>query len=91
LPTGATATIGYNYGNLFKTSAVQYNDGGVTKTITISEQYDGWGRVIQSIDRNGGQVNTTYDAMGRVASRTNPFPAGAPLGSPLITLSASDQ
>src|SRR4029078_3604522 len=39
----------------------------------------GLGRVIQQVDAGGAQVNTSYDAMGRVISRTNPFPAG---GSP---------
>jgi RHS repeat-associated protein len=90
LPTGATATAGYDYGNLKKTSTVTYTDGTddgtfgtqnpSSKTITTSGQYDGWWRVIQSVDRNGGQVNMTYDAMGRVASRTNPFPAGGTPG-----------
>lgn len=40
---------------------------------------DGLDRAIQSVDANNGQVNTSYDAMGRVGSRTNPFTAG---GSP---------
>src|SRR5207302_7912011 len=54
---------------LSSSSSVSYTDGGVTKTLTTSAQYDGWGRVIQSIDRNNGQVNTSYDVMGRVSSR----------------------
>jgi RHS repeat-associated protein len=43
--------------------------------LTSTWQYDGRGRVIQSVDTNNGQVNTAYDAMGRAASRTNPFTA----------------
>lgn len=46
--------------------------------------YDGWGRVIHQMDANGAQVNTNYDNMGRVASKTNPFAAG---GSPSYSTS----
>jgi len=65
---------------------VTYADGTdwlgdpVTKTITTSQVYDGWGRVIRSVDKNNGQVNTSYDAMGRAVSRTNPFTAGGTPG-----------
>ncbi|MFY9570792.1 MAG: hypothetical protein WAV20_05290, partial [Blastocatellia bacterium] len=80
LPTGATANAGYDYGNLSSSSSVSYDDGGVLKTLTSTAQYDGWGRAIQSVDRNNGQVNTSYDAMGRIISRTNPFTAGGTPG-----------
>jgi YD repeat-containing protein len=46
---------------------------------TITNTYDGFGRLTQKIDANNGQVNTGYDAMGRVTNKTNPFSAG---GSP---------
>ena len=32
------------------------------------------------MDKNNGQVNTSYDAMGRAASRTNPFTSGGTPG-----------
>jgi YD repeat-containing protein len=56
--------------------SVTYDDGGTQKTVGATTVYDGWGRVIQEINANGEQVNTSYDAMDRVISRTNPFPAG---------------
>src|SRR5207253_957419 len=52
----------------------------IRKTLTTSQVYDGWGRVIQSVDRNNAQVNTSYDSMGRLASRTSPFTAGGTPG-----------
>lgn len=85
LPTGASASEGFDYGNLSSSSSFSYVEGGVTKTISTSKQYDGWGRVTQSVDRNNGQVNTSYDSMGRVISRTNPFTAGGTPG-PVTTI-----
>ena len=86
LPTGATASAGYNYGNLSSSTSSSYTDGTdwlgdpVTRTLTTSQVYDGWGRVIQTVNANNAQVNTAYDAMGRVASRTNLFTAGGTPG-----------
>ncbi len=86
LPTGATASAGYNYGNLSSSSSVSYTDGTdqwgepINRTLTTSQTYDGWGRVITSVDRNNAQVNTAYDNMGRVVSRTNQFTAGGTPG-----------
>ena len=79
MPTGATSTVSYNDGALSVSGSKVYDDNGTQKTITTTTDYDGWGRVIHQTNRHGGQVNTTYDTMGRVASITNPFPAG---GSP---------
>jgi RHS repeat-associated protein len=79
LPTGASAYSDYNYDNLSSTSTVTYDDLGTSRTITDTTHYDGWGRVLYTVAANNGQVNTSYDAMGRIASRTNPFTAG---GSP---------
>ncbi|MEK6302452.1 MAG: RHS repeat-associated core domain-containing protein [Acidobacteriota bacterium] len=79
-PTGASAQRNMNYASLTSTSTQTYEDGVVTKTITSTTQYDGWGRVIQAIAPNNGQVNIAYDAMGRVTSRTNPFTAGGTPG-----------
>jgi RHS repeat-associated protein len=79
LPTGASADSDYNYDNLSSTSTVTYDDLGTSRTITSTTHSDGWGRVIDTVAPNNGQMNTSYDAMGRVTSRTNPFTAG---GSP---------
>jgi RHS repeat-associated protein len=79
LPTGASANSDYNYDNLSSTSTVTYDDLGTSRTITSTTHYDGWGRVIDTVAPNNAQVNTSYDAMGRVTSSTNPFTAG---GSP---------
>jgi RHS repeat-associated protein len=80
LPTGATVTRIYNDQALSLTTTTNYFDGFVNKTLTTSEVYDGWLRVIQKVDTGGGQVNTSYDAMGRVQSVTNPFTQGGPPG-----------
>jgi RHS repeat-associated protein len=91
LPTGATATAGYDYGNLSSSTTLTYNDGvdqngdPITKTLTTSTAYDGWGRVVQSVDKNNAQVNTSYDSSGRVISHTNPFTAGGTPGPATIT------
>lgn len=76
LPTGAGAATAYNHSSLSSSSSVSYDDNGTYKSITTTAQYDGWGRQIQSVDRNNGQVNTGYDAMRRAVSRTNSFTAG---------------
>ncbi|HKQ05770.1 MAG TPA: RHS repeat-associated core domain-containing protein [Blastocatellia bacterium] len=78
-PGGKIASAGYNDSGLSVTSTVTYDDGGTQKTITTTTDYDGWGRVIHETNIHGGQVNTTYDNMGRVASVSNPFAIG---GSP---------
>jgi YD repeat-containing protein len=75
----ATASASYNCSSLSASQNVTYDDGGTQKSVTASTEYDGWGRVIKSISASGAQVNTVYDAMGRVTSRSNPFPSG---GSP---------
>ena len=79
-PTNLEADSTFNDDGLTTTHTVTYNDGGVQKTITTTKVHDGWGRVIQQVDSNNGQVNTTYDAMSRVSSHTNPFPAGGQPG-----------
>jgi RHS repeat-associated protein len=80
MPTGATSSVTYNDGTLSVTGSKIYDDNGTQKTITTTTDYDGWGRVIHQTNRHGGQVNTTYDSMGRVASVTNPFTAGGTPG-----------
>ncbi|MEW6212669.1 MAG: hypothetical protein AB1631_30370, partial [Acidobacteriota bacterium] len=78
-PASATVTANFNDGSLVASQSVTYNDGGTQKSVTSSAEYDGWGRVIESVSASGAQVNTVYDSMGRVASRSNPFPS---TGSP---------
>jgi RHS repeat-associated protein len=79
-PTGMTTSTSHNDGQLSSSSSVTYDDGGTNKTVNQSEEKDGWGRVIRSFNAHGGQVNTVYDSMGRVASKTNPFAAGGQPG-----------
>ncbi|MEK6289616.1 MAG: hypothetical protein AABO57_28200, partial [Acidobacteriota bacterium] len=50
--------------------------GSDASSLTNTTQYDGWGRVIFTVAPNSAQVNTAYDAMSRVISRTNPFQSG---------------
>jgi RHS repeat-associated protein len=76
LPTTATTSAAYNGWGLPTSSTRSYVEGGVTKNITTSTVYNGFGQPIQEINEHGGQVNLAYDAMGRLASRTNPFPQG---------------
>jgi RHS repeat-associated protein len=76
LPSGATQTASYNDSTLSVTGSKTYNDGGTSITVSETTDYDGWGRVIDHVDANSAQVNTSYDNMGRVASVTNPFTAG---------------
>ena len=78
-PTGATASASYDDAGQSSSQSVSYDDGETQRTFGGSTVYDGLGRVIQQVDANGGQVNTSYDVMGRVVSVTNPFTAG---GSP---------
>jgi RHS repeat-associated protein len=75
-PTTATTSAAYNGWGLPTSSTRSYVEGGVTKNITTSTVYNGFGQPIQEINEHGGQVNLAYDAMGRLASRTNPFTQG---------------
>jgi RHS repeat-associated protein len=79
-PTGATSSVTYNDATLSVSESKIYDDNGTQRTITTTTDYDGWGRVIHQTNRHGGQVNTTYDSMGRVATVTNPFTAGGTPG-----------
>src|SRR6185503_3319097 len=80
-PTAATVAASYNDSTPSSSQSVTYMDGGTQKTVTGSTVYDGLGRVIQQVDASGAQVNIRYDSMGRVASRTNPFPSGGTPGA----------
>ena len=80
-PTGATASASYNDNTPSASQSVSYTDGVTQTTVSASTVYDNLGRVIQQVDANGAQVNTSYDAMSRVVSRTNPFPSGGTPGA----------
>jgi YD repeat-containing protein len=62
LPSGTSQSATYDDGSLSTSSTVEYDAGGVTKTLTTESQMDGWGRVIESVNASGVQVNTTDDA-----------------------------
>jgi RHS repeat-associated protein len=74
LPTGGSETATYNDGAM----TASFTKSGLGTTTLTS---DGFGRVTQAVDPNNGQVNTSYDTMGRLASRTNPFTAGGTPGA----------
>ncbi len=76
LPTSATTSFSYNAWGAMTSSARSYVEGGVTKNITTSTVYNGFGQPVQTINQHGGQVNIAYNNMGRMSSRTNPFPQG---------------
>jgi RHS repeat-associated protein len=79
-PTSATATTTYNDGTMSPSSSTSYTSSGSQITVTSSYTYDGWERITQSINPSNGQVNITFDALGRVITRTNPFQAGGTPG-----------
>jgi RHS repeat-associated protein len=79
-PTGMSVSVSYNDGQISSSPGATYDDGGTNKTVSLSEEKDGWGQVIRSFNIHGGQVNMTYDSMGRVSSKTNPFTAGGQPG-----------
>src|SRR5262249_15755370 len=96
LPTGATATAGYSDGSMYATGGLNYTDGGVNKSVNGTNYSNGWGKVTQSVDPAGAKTNFSYDSMGYLQSRTNPFPQnGSPgpstsyqydaLGRPTVT------
>jgi RHS repeat-associated protein len=76
--TTPTATYGDN--DLSVQTYLSYIEGGVPKTISTRVDYDGWGRPIKEFNIHNGQVDTTYDSMGQVQSRTNTFTAGGQPG-----------
>jgi RHS repeat-associated protein len=43
--------------------------------VCASVTKDGWGNAIRQFDPYGNQINLAYDTMGRLQSKTNPFPA----------------
>ena len=79
-PTGASRNTSFNDALLTSSKSASYDDDGVSRSISASAKYDGWGQEIETVSAQGGQINTSYDAMGRVASRTNPFTAGGTPG-----------
>ena len=79
-PTGASGSTSYNAWGEPTSSSSTYNDGGTNKTITEAAVYDAWGQMTQSVDAKGAQTNYSYDNMGRMITRTNPFPQGGTPG-----------
>jgi RHS repeat-associated protein len=79
-PTGANGTTAYNVWSEVTSKSFTYSDGGVNKTITETAVYDAWGQMTQSVNANGAQTNYTYNNMGRMITRTNPFPQGGTPG-----------
>jgi RHS repeat-associated protein len=80
-PSTAIVSATYNDSTLSASSTATYDEGAVPKTVTTTRNFDGWGRLTQSIQPNGGQVNTAYDSMGRTQSVTNPFQSGQSPGA----------
>jgi RHS repeat-associated protein len=83
-PEGSTTTVSYDAANLKTTTTTTYAEGSNTITITTSATVNGWGRTITTVNQHNGQVNTSYDSMGRVSSETTPFQSG---GSPAYSTS----
>jgi RHS repeat-associated protein len=77
IPTGAVGGMNYYDNTLTSSDYKDYWEDGVHKLITASSKRDGWGRTIESVNPHHGQVNTGYDAMGRVLSVTSPFTEGS--------------
>jgi YD repeat-containing protein len=80
LPTGATGNATYDDADQSGTVSETYNDGGTIKTVTWTRQGDGWGHLTQTTDPAGNVVNYSYNNMGRLQSKTNPFPSGGTPG-----------
>ena len=83
-PTGATQDASYNDSALTSTQTANWTEGGSNKSATTTYTYDGWGRVISVVGPNNGQVNTTYDSMGRMWKQTNPFQSGQTPGAETV-------
>src|SRR5262249_23652452 len=78
-PTGAQYNRTYNDASQSSTATATYTSGSSNVSPSASRSYDGWSRTIQAVTAYNGQVNISYDPLGRKTSQTNPFPAG---GSP---------
>lgn len=75
-PSSKVTSTTYNDGAMTTTFTVNYDGGDTQATSTTTTEDDGWGRVIKETNIYGGQVNTSYDNMGHVATVSNPFIAG---------------
>jgi RHS repeat-associated protein len=83
-PTTATQDSSYNDSALTSTQTTNWTEGLTNKSATTTYSYDGWGRVKSVVGPNNGQVNTTYDSMGRVWKQTNPFQSGGSPGAETV-------
>ncbi len=79
-PTGASGSTIYNVWGEATSSSVTWNEGGTNKTVTKAAVYDAWGQMTQEVDAYGAQTNYAYNNMGRMITRTNPFPQGGTPG-----------
>lgn len=77
--TGASQEAIYDDSTLAASHTTNWTEGMTAKSATTSYDYDGWGRVIKMTAPNGAKTDTTYDAMGRVTDRSNPY-TGTPPG-----------
>ena len=84
IPTGAIGGVNFYDSTLSSSSFRDYWEDNVHKIISTSSVRDGWGRTTQQVSIHDGQVNTVYDAMGRVQSVTNPFAVGGQPGPATI-------
>lgn len=75
-PSGKVSSTAYGDGAMTTAFTVTYDGGDTQASSTTTNENDGWGRLIKETNVYGGQVNTTYDAMQRVAGVSNPFTAG---------------
>ena len=55
---------------------MSFTENGTNQSYSTSQKVNGWGQVIESVNQHGGQVNISYDTIGRVSSQTNPFQSG---------------
>ncbi len=79
-----SVVAGYNGSALTSTQTTNWTEGVTSKSATTTYSYDGWGRVKSVVRPNSGQVNTTYDSMGRVWKQTNPFQSGQTPGAETV-------
>jgi YD repeat-containing protein len=73
-PSGARFGLGYGDWGELNSGSVSYTDGGINKAFSASVTKDGWGNTVRQFDPYGNQINLAYDSMGRLQSKTNPFP-----------------
>jgi YD repeat-containing protein len=66
-----------NVGLLDRVAHVYLVSGTLGQQLLLANQFDEYGRVTNSIDRNGVTVTNAYDLLGRIAQRRGVDPSGA--------------